>query len=442
MGKSRVKSNPYQSNFRFGLLTLAGLLALAGCQKTSDILLSNPGDTTVLHAVYRSPEEFRRNPIVMDGTLVDVEWGGEAIPFQNIRVSSENGGGGSSTPAYVSMKAIYTDRDIFFLIRWTDAHADQMKDVTYYRGPDLEQLGSGCKDVLVQDQYWERNPGGPRDEDRIAIAFEMEPAGNAIGSFREIGCKAACHAQETPSFGRLDYGRLDVWQWLASRTNPVRDLFDQTDNPQSPLYGLPGYLEDLQADNAKGLAPDPGRACYLPNFVPGKQRAAVGLPRRAPDDPYAFPRDPNSCTNVIGELCRMNNGIGFEYLWRDRLEVTINEFSSCDTMFQAQPKDANPRKWRPGDLAPGYVLTYPSGSWADVHGKGNWDRPEQASPTGVWTLEIGRRLNTFDPIHDVIFSPDSSKTYAFTLATMDNSGVEQRGSEPQLLVFDPKGTGR
>ena len=61
-------------------------------------------------------------------------------------------------------------------------------------------------------------------------------------------------------------------------------------------------------------------------------------------------------------------------------------------MFQAQSKDERPRKWRNGDIVPGYVLTYPSGSWADVHGKGNWDRPEQASPTGVWTLEIGRRL--------------------------------------------------
>ena len=42
----------------------------------------------------------------------------------------------------------------------------------------------------------------------------------------------------------------------------------------------------------------------------------------------------------------------------------------------------------------------------------------------------------------MIFSPDSGATYAFTVAVMNNSSVEQRGSEPQIMVFDPKGTGR
>ncbi len=136
-----------------------------------------------------------------------------------------------------------------------------------YRGPDLDGLGNGCQPALVAERNWERNPGGRFDEDRLAIAFEVDDAGNAAGSFRTLGCKAACHSQETPSFGRLDYGRLDVWQWLASRTNPVRDLFDQTDNPENPLYGLPGYLDDLQADPAlRGYPPTPGRASYLPNF--------------------------------------------------------------------------------------------------------------------------------------------------------------------------------
>lgn len=442
MGMSRLKSYSNHSRVYLVVLLLAGVLATFGCQKTSDILVSSPGETTVLRAVYRSSEEFRRNPIVLDGKMVEVEWGGVAIPFQNIRVSSENGGGAGSPPGYVSMKAVYTDRDIFFLIRWVDGTEDDLKDQAVYRGPDLDGLGFGCQPALVAEGNWERNPGGRYDEDRVAIAFEVGDAGNAIGSFRTLGCKAACHTQETPSFGRLDYGRLDVWQWLASRTNPVRDLYDQSDNPASPLYGLPGYLDDLQSDAALGLSPDPGRASYIPNFVPSSNVPLWVYRPQAPDDPYAYPRDPNACSNLIGEACRWNNGLGFDYLWRDRIEVSVDEFSACDTLFLAQAKDARPRKWRNGDTVPGYVLTYPGGSRGDVHGKGNWDRPEQASPTGVWTLEVARRLDTLDPIHDVIFSPDSSRSYAFTVAIMDNSSVEQRGSEPQLLVFGPKGTGR
>jgi hypothetical protein len=439
---SRQKSNPGHSGIVIGVVLLAGALLFCACQKTDDILVPVPGDTTVLHAVYRSNEEFLSNPIFMDGKMVEVEWGGLDIPFHNIRVSSENGGGSAADPAYVSMKAIYTDRDLFLLIRWVDGGPDELKDVTVYTGPSLDELGYGCQPSLVAEENWVRNPDGRFDEDRIALAFEIGSAGNAVGSFREIGCKAACHSQESPAFGRLDYGRLDVWQWLATRTNPLRDLFDQNDNPQSPLYGLPGYLEDLQADPALGLAADPGRASYVPNFYPGMNAPRWVYRDRPPDDPYAYPRDPNDCTNLIGENCRMNNGLNFTSIWRDRLEVAVADFSACDTMFLAQPKDSRPRKWTTGDQVPGYVLTYPSGSWADVHGKANWDRPEQTSPTGVWTLELGRRLDTLDPIHDVIFQPDSSKTYSFTVAIMDNSGVEQRGSEPQLLVFDPKGTGR
>ncbi len=117
MGMSRVKSYSYYSRIDLVVLVLIGAVALFGCQKTSDILVSPPGETTVLRAAYRSPEEFRRNPIVLDGKMVEVEWGGDAIPFQNIRVSAENGGGTFGTPAYVSMKAVYTDRDVFFLIR-------------------------------------------------------------------------------------------------------------------------------------------------------------------------------------------------------------------------------------------------------------------------------------------------------------------------------------
>ena len=76
--------------------------------------------------------------------MVEVEWGGIAVPFQNIRVSAENGGAHPTTPAYVSMKAVYTDRDIFFLIRWVDGAPNEMKDVTFYSGPDLD----GSRDRL------------------------------------------------------------------------------------------------------------------------------------------------------------------------------------------------------------------------------------------------------------------------------------------------------
>lgn len=438
------KNLPRVLRFPFDFLFLAGLVVWGGCQKTDDILQPSPDAKTVLRAIYRSPAEFTRNPIVLDGQMVEQEWGGDAVEFLNVRISDENGVGGNATPAYVSMKAVYTDRDLFLLVRWIDGRADEYKDGRLYVGPDLNIPGIyGCRQELMDDAYWWTEYFGyVPDEDRLAIAFEIEPAGNAMGSYRQIGCQAACHLQETPAFGRLDYGRLDVWQWLAARTNPVRDLFDLNDNPENPLYGLPGYLDDLISDAYSGLVSDPGTPSYVPNFEPGRNVPLYVYRNRAPDDPYAFPRDPASCTNVIGELCRANNGLGFDFLWRDYPEIPVRRFSECDTAFLAQPRDARPREWRPGDFVPGWIVTYPTGSRADVHGKGSWDRVQPTDPVGVWTLEIGRRLRTADQIHDVTFYPDSSLTYAFTVAAMDNSGRDQRGSEVQTLRFEPKPAGR
>ena len=69
-------------------------------------------------------------------------------------------------------------------------------------------------------------------------------------------------------------------------------------------------------------------------------------------------------------------------------------------------------------------------SRADVRGKALYE-------DGIWTLELGRRLNTTDALHDVTFDPGSGREYVFTVAVMDNSDREQRGSSAQILVFDP-----
>ena len=423
-------------------LAFTGVPALFGCQDTDTLLPPSETEQSVLRAHYRSSSEFLDNPIVMDGQAIELEWGANSFPFHNVRVSTEEGVGPPQAPRYVSMKAIYTDRDLFLLVRWADDDVNALKDATLYVGEPLEELGPGCSEQLVSERSWTRNPGGRYDEDRFAMAFEIDEAGSSIGSFREAGCQIACHAQEEPAFGRTGYGRLDVWQWLAARTNPVRDLYTGTDNPDNPLYGLPGYLDDLIADAILGLSPDPGTPSYRPNFVEGSDVPLYVYRDR--DDPFSRPLDPERCFNEFGEKCRKNNGVSLAYIWREHVTHTIPPFGPCDTLnLNPLPIGTAARKWRPpdypnpgssGDLVAGWFLTYPSGSRADVRGKAGHNE-------GVWTLEIGRALDTGDPLHDVIFEPESGETYAFTIAVMDNSGVEQLGSQPQLLVFEPKSGG-
>jgi hypothetical protein len=259
-------------------------------------------DDSVLHAVYRSNEDFFDSPIVMGGQAIEREWGGHTVPFFNVRVAVENGAGEYQRSGFISMKAVYTDDHLFLLLRWSDTTVDIFKDVMFYVGPDIpDTLEEGCFDELVSERNWVRNPSDLFDEDRIA------------------GCQIACHASESPAFGRVGYGRLDIWQWLAARTNLARNLFEETDNPESPLYGLPGYLDDLFADAFAGLSPDPGTPSYRANFREGSD-VPIWIYREL-DDPLARPLDPDRCWNRFGERCRQNNGVSLLYTWREQIEI-------------------------------------------------------------------------------------------------------------------------
>lgn len=437
MGKGMSRSSILQAVhiLSVGCLVALGLLGPGGCQKTDDLL--DPGvidDATVLHAVYRSTEEAASNPIVLDGQAIEREWGGGGggHDYMNVRVSSENGVGEAGPQAFVSLKAVYTDTDIFFLIRWVDNSPDESKDAMFYVGTPLDSLDIVCPPALVDERNWVRNPGNAYDEDRISIAFEVDSAGSDLGPYSEFGCMTACHATETPGFGRLGYGRLDIWQWLAARTNPVRDLYDRRESASNPTHGIPGYLDDLFADAFGGLQADPGSPAYRPNFVEGSDLPLYVYRER--DDPFVRPQDPSSCFNEFGENpCRKNNGVSLAYTWREEIEVHVAQFASCDTTnFAPLPLGTEPSKWTTGDQVNGWLLTYPRGDRANVHGKALYE-------LGVWTLEVGRPLNTGNPAYDVIFRPEAGRSYVFTVAVMNNSGTVHLGSEPQRLVFDPKG---
>jgi hypothetical protein len=427
--------------FRGALVPLLLLLALSllvpGCQKDDDKLLK-PGSVAdnVVTAVYIPPDLFHGNEVKMDGDAKDREWGGpldSARPYTQVRLTSEDGAGEPGDPIYVSMKAVYTDTDIFLLLRWADTKADAMKDPLYYVGPDLTD-STGCQNLLVAESSWSRTYRNlpAQDEDRLTLAFEMEPTGDNLGTYREQGCLVACHPNQNPQFGRPGYGRLDVWEWLACRTNLARNKYTDFDNADFPVYGIPGYLDDLSADPDGGLVPDPGRPCWLPNTFPGSNR-----PRwiyRLKDDPFSKPLDPNNCFSAFGEKCRINNGLPNYYIWREDIERIPDEFTRCDSMNAAVlPQGKDPRKWRPGDAVSAYFYTYPEGSRADLRGKGVYD-----DKTGLWTMEMARPLRTADAYNDLQFTGEPGTEFVFTVAVADNSARRHWGSGPQVLRFGSK----
>ncbi|MBU1700513.1 MAG: hypothetical protein KJ970_02900 [Candidatus Eisenbacteria bacterium] len=468
-----------------GLGIIISLMVFSACEED---LPPAPDETitNVIPVLYLTQEDLEQNHIELNGEAIDQEWGGPLQPgreFHQIRLSAENGAGDPGPPIYVSLKAIYTDDDLFLLVRWPDRSLNTQKDFMMYAGPDLPRRELYCtpeywdttvvRDTVYQplpgydefvdcpgggqecDTFWVREVitidycdtlviegcqadlADPNnwiqfgDEDRFSIAFQMRPTGDMKGTYDKQGCLVACHQNESPSFGRPSYGRLDIWQWLASRTDPIRDLYTPTDNPNYPRFGTPGYLEDMVAEPTTGLIPDPGLGAYTPNFEEGSP-----IPKwvyRCEDDPFCEPIDPDRCLSEFGERCRINNGLALTYLWRESRQFERYAiFSACDTINEAPlPLGTDIRFWRYGDTVPGWILTYPEDSRADIHGSGQWDE-------GVWTLEIARKLQTQDPNNDFQFLAQEGFEVTFTLALMNNSGTAHWGSEPQILRFNPR----
>lgn len=434
-----------------GLTATALVVALwGGCAEEAPV---EPDDTqtNVVIAQYQSEESFEEGVIEINGERLDPEWGSEFSAnreFTHVRLSAEQGAGDPGSPRYLSMKAIYTDEHLYLLFQWRDAQPDLLKDAFIFMGPDLgsplitcAEVGgetvcdslyrTGAQDSLLLPNWWAMTG----EDDKLAIAFEIEPSSDSRGSFADIGCQIACHGGSgSEGFGAFGQGRIDVWYWLAGRTNPIRNIFDPYDlDPDDPVQGIPGYLDDMYMDAVGGLVPDPGAAGYIPNIT----MTRPGTPwfvYRIEDDDFNEPVAPEECFNRFGESCRVNNGVAFNYLWRENPQTVVNEFVATDTLNEGL---VEARRWATGDICPGYILTYPEGSRADVRGKGNFDEDNR-----IWTLEVARELDTGHQItnDDVIFDPDSGKDYYFTISLFDASLSTHWGSEPQVLRFAPRET--
>ncbi len=423
------------------LALVVGALLVTQCGQES---VETPADTptNTIVAYYQSPEAFAAGVIEINGERIDREWGSEFTPerpFTQVRLSAESGSGSPGPTRYMAVKAVYTDTDLYLMMQWTDPQANQLKDVFVYTGPGLRdpiiqchEIGgvtvcdttyrTGPQDSLQTPAWWTK----VGEDDKLALAFEIEPVSSSNGTFREIGCRSLCHPGAAQPFGQADAGRVDLWYWLAGRTNPIRNLFNLADDPSEPAQGLPGYLDDWYINPTAGMVPDPGWPGYLSNDPYNR-----GWPEyvyRRNNDNFFDPEDPLTCRNRFGGECLANNGVPFTYLWREIPNDYVAAFNAADTLNQAVMPDMRP--WVPGDMVPGYILTYPTDSRADVRGKGKHDEELH-----VWTLEVARRLNTGDPEHDVIFAPESGKQYTFTIALYDASVRDHWGSEPQVLVF-------
>lgn len=399
------------------LLVVLALAHLPACQNTDDLLKPGDVDVDVLRAVYIPDSVFQTNPIELNGEALEQEWGGPLdldLPFHQIRVSTEHGAGDAGEPTYVAAKCIYTDSDIYFLFRWSDPEADELSDPLIYVGPDFA-VGDSCAAYLTSPLSWIR-ASDEFQEDQFVVQFAM------------------------PDVEGASLGRRDVWQWLACRTNVVRNIYSLDENPFFPIRGFPGYMEDALFDPEFGLFFDPGSPPWRRNFQGDTDRPTFVY--RPGNDPFFEPPDGDECRNGFGGECQVNNGLAFYYLWREDGAAATDPFASCDTTnffprnLRDDGDDGEPRAWRQFDAVTGYWYTYPEGSRADVRAKAQWVQ-------GVWTLETGRALRTGDTANDLVLDVVTGDETTFTVQVYDRSATVYRGSGPQRLLFGgPRDAGR
>ncbi len=202
---------------------------------------------------------------VLDGKI-DALWK-DARPIKIPVTGGANLPNGSTE---VTLKAVYTDTDVFFLAEWRD------KTQSYQRFPWKKQSDGSWKKLV--DPNDKGNDSNMYYEDKLAMLWNINIAG-----FESTGCMVACHAGESGKpFGNkytANPGELgDLWHWKSVRTGPVGQIDDQ-------------YVDSTRYDKDK--APDAGRKTdpktaggYVDNVSDDKKGPKFGAKGNKPAPPY------------------------------------------------------------------------------------------------------------------------------------------------------------
>ena len=269
----------------------------------------------------------------------------------------------------VRMRSVYTDDNIYFLIRWKDSEDSMDRQSWYYD----EKLGKWTqKPKYIPDE----NGREPAYEDKFTFFWNL-----TISDFQEKGCEALCH--DTRMHTNRDGDIADIWHWKRDRGGPVGEVDDKwLNNDENGRHGDPG--SSTYSGNSQELETAQGKMKAPLHWIPGRMNyhwilqseIDAGFARKIVD----VDADGN-LVDEDGTVIRKEM-VGYDSAW------TIPSL----TMI------------KPG-----------TGSRADLKEAHKWK-------DGVWTLEIVRARDTGDPEHDVQFTRTGTP-YEFSVGIMDNAAI-------------------
>ena len=170
---------------------------------------------------------------VLDGQGSDAAWA--AAP----ELTVETTGGANDSAARVSIRSVYDNQRVYFLISWEDPTN------SWLRNPWEKQPDGSWKRLAGAE-----NKGSDENEfyeDKLALLW---PINDSIADFDSEGCGTACHLGEggdEKPLGSMHTNRrrelADLWNWKAWRNiAQVDDLYMNSDNYRDDYWA--GFQSD------------------------------------------------------------------------------------------------------------------------------------------------------------------------------------------------------
>ena len=383
---------------------------------------------------------------VIDGDSSDEQW--KSAPYVMI--------GG------MQWKAVYTDTDIAFLLRYIDRDLSIAPGGTYYWDPATSS--------------WAQNISTGRDSFRISFDISSQMLTESCDTFcKEDPPGSGIFHHQTDALGEY----VDIWAANSRSSYSIKGREGMGGVQTEDEYGLAKGYEDLvwlmgtiTAKQNSPLVFETTNANNPRNIVAGDVTFvdyAEDKVITAPGDPLCTPRDRpldlycKNCHDLIdlpfdplevdmtcpddGEIKTVGN-YDIPYTAPKYMETKPTDFVDAMIMTQAEidsgeavavagltPQQIN-EYWANYDAVNGVipfdVLKTPSGSMADVMMAENWKN-------GTWTIEVTRKLVTPYGQQDVQFD-DLTKDYSFSVTIDANElmfGADYHAHGGAIMKFQP-----
>ncbi len=359
-------------------------------------------------------------------------------------VDDFNGG----DPADLELRALHDGENIYVLAQWNDTVLNLDRRRWLYDGPE-DPLKPG-----ESAQGWTSQ----LNDDKISLAFEIEPASSEFGTFADAGCAASCHDVASEGLDmRPEQGKVDVWHWKTSRSEPLGHVDDQVTDPDSgrkddagvsienrnrvdggtnrsgPATEWDGTVQEFTRWDGQTITLDPAYVILDGHRMPFEGNPELG------ETTYA-----SACAACHGSSG--GGGIGpalaapeFTRLSRAELDDAIAAAShigagNYNGLSEEEKNDLLARL-RGFSGIPGYYLTRPQGSVGDIVTQSNIDYEQVNDVRRThYRLLMIRALDTGHD-DDAQFTPGNE--YPFGVALMDNDGRNHVGARREILSLGP-----